>query len=55
MERTDIRYALTEVAEDKDLLDRCKEDQKKYSLLRRTWRLVLSMKRVPSKLGHDKD
>ena len=55
MERTDIRYALTEVAEDKDLLNRCNEDQKKYSLLRRTWRLVLSMKRIPSKLGHDKD
>ena len=46
MERTDIRYALTEVAEDKDLLNRCNEDQKKYSLLRRTWRLVLSMKRI---------
>ena len=46
MERTDIRYALTEVAEDKDLLNRCNEDQKKYSLLRRTWRLVLAMKRI---------
>ena len=55
MERTEIRYALTEAAEDKDLLNRCKEDQKKYSLLRRTWRLVLSMERIPSKLRHDKD
>ena len=55
MERTDIRYALTEAAEDKDLSNRCNEDQKKYSLLRRTWRLVLSMERIPSKLGHDKD
>ena len=55
MERTDIRYALTEAAEDKDLSNRCNEDQKKYSLLRRTWQLVLSMKHIPSNLGHDKD
>ena len=54
MERIDIRYALAEVVKDKDLLNRCNEDQKKYSLLRRTWQLVLSMEHIPSKLGHIK-
>ena len=54
MERIDIRYALAEVErETEDLSNRCNEDQRKYSLLRRTWRLVLSMEGIPSKLGHD--
>ena len=52
MERINIIYALVEVARDKDLSNRCNEDQRKYSVLRRTWRLVLSMERIPSKLGH---
>ena len=47
MERIDISYALAGVS------NRCNEDQRKYSLLKRTWRLVLSMERIPSKLGHD--
>ena len=54
MERIEIRYALAEVARDKILIiDRYSEDQRKYSLLSSTWRLVLSMERIPSKLGHD--
>ena len=39
--------------ETKDLSNRCNEDQRKYSLLGRTWRLVLSMERIPSKPGQD--
>ena len=52
-EKIDIRYALAEVAREKDLSNCCNEDQKKYSLLRRTWRLVLLMECIPSKLGQD--
>ena len=33
--------------------NRCNEDSRKYSLPKRTWRLVLSMERIPSKLGQD--
>ena len=29
------------------------EDQRNYSLLRRIWRIVLSIERIPSKLGQD--
>ena len=36
-----------------DLSNRWNEDQRKYSLLRRTWWLVLSMECIPSKLGQD--
>ena len=42
-----MRYALAEVARDKDLWNRCNEDQRKYSLLRRTWQLVLLMECIP--------
>ena len=42
-----MRYALAEVARDKDLSNRCNEDQRKYSLLRRTWQLVLLMECIP--------
>ena len=55
-ERIDIRYELAEVARDKRFanpFNRCSGDPRKYFLLRRTWRLVLSMERIPSKLGHD--
>ena len=55
-ERIDIRYALAELATDKrfaNRFNRCNEDPRKYSLPRRTWRLVLSMERIPSKLGQD--
>ena len=56
-ERIDIRYALiVELATDKRFenpFNRCNEDPRKYSLLRRTWRLVLSMERITSKLEQD--
>ena len=52
-EKVDIRYALAEVAREKDLSNCCNEDQRKYSLLSRTWRLVLLMECIPSKLGQD--
>ena len=55
-ERIDIRYALAELASDKRFanpFNRCNEDPRKYSLPRRTWQLVLSMERIPSKLGQD--
>ena len=38
---------------EKDLSNCCNEDQRKYSLLRRTWWLVLLMECIPSKLGQD--
>ena len=41
MERFDIRYALAEVTREKRFVESCNEHQRKYSLLRRTWRLVL--------------
>ena len=55
-ERIDIRYAFVELATDKRFanpFNRCNEDPRKYSLSRRTWRLVLSMERIPSKLEQD--
>ena len=39
--------------ETKDLSNRCKNDKRKCSLLKRTWWLVSSMEHIPSKLGHD--